>query len=113
MTVSEQARWLEANQLFLTKALARLRGLLENGRPQPSPAEDLGWDSPVPPALWSLRARFGLSDFEADLLLLCAGVELDSRLAALCAAAQGEGGRPAPTFSLALSTLPGSHWSAH
>jgi hypothetical protein len=60
----------------------------------------------------SLRARFSLSDFEVSVLLLCAGVELDSRLAALCAAAQGEGGRQAVSFSMALGLLPGPHWSA-
>ena len=73
-----------------------------------TPAEDL----PGPPALEVLWERFGLSPFERDILLLCAGMELDSSFAALCASAQGDPARPFPTFSLALAALPGAHWSA-
>ena len=47
---------------------------------------------------------FGLSPFERDVLLLCAGTELESRLAAAC------GGEP--NFALAFAALPGAHWSA-
>jgi hypothetical protein len=46
------------------------------------------------------------------VLLLCAAVEFDARFAPLCAAAQGDPQRAHPTFSLALATLPGAHWSA-
>jgi hypothetical protein len=53
-----------------------------------------------------------LSPFERDLLLLCAGVELDSTFAALCANAQGDPRRDYPTFGLALAALPEAHWSA-
>jgi hypothetical protein len=45
-------------------------------------------------------------------LVLCAGIELDSAMAPLCAAAQGDAGRNYPTFSLALAALPNPHWSA-
>jgi hypothetical protein len=118
MTLLNTALWLEENQRFLTQALARVRGLLESpASTSPDPADggradETGWDLAVPPALGSLRRRFGLSDFEVDLLMLCAGVELDSRIASLCAAAQGGSARPGPTFSLALSALPNPHWSA-
>jgi hypothetical protein len=63
-------------------------------------------------ALDNLCAAFGLSPFERDILLLCAGIELDSTFAAQCAAAQGDSRRIYPTFSLALAALPGAHWSA-
>jgi hypothetical protein len=43
---------------------------------------------------------------------LCAGIELDSSFAPLCAAAQQDPSRTYPTFSLALATLPDAHWSA-
>lgn len=67
----------------------------------------------VPPtALDRLTAAFGLSAFERALVLLCAAAELDSSVAALCAAAQGEPSRNYPTFSLALAALPNAHWSA-
>jgi hypothetical protein len=59
-----------------------------------------------------LCGAFRLSPFERDALLLCAGMELDSTFAGLCAAAQGDPARAYPTFSLALAALPGSHWSA-
>src|SRR5207245_1875401 len=59
-----------------------------------------------------LCATFRMSAFERSVLLLCAGIELDSAFAPLCAAAQGEAGRNFPTFSLALAALPDAHWSA-
>jgi hypothetical protein len=62
--------------------------------------------------LEALCAAFGLSPFERDVLLLCAGRELDGKFAALCAAAQGDPRREHPTLSLALAALPGPHWSA-
>ena len=65
-----------------------------------------------PPALEVLCGLFGLSPFERGILLLSAGVELDSSFASLCARVQGDPERDYPTFSLALSTLDGSHWSA-
>jgi hypothetical protein len=55
---------------------------------------------------------FGLSSFERDILLLCAGIELESTWAPLCAAAQGDPQRAYPTFSLALGLFPHAHWSA-
>ena len=46
--------------------------------------------------------RLGLSPFEQDILLLCAAMELDTRIPALCARAQDDPARPYPTFALAL-----------
>ncbi len=63
-------------------------------------------------ALESVVAGFGLSDFERDILLMCAGVELDARFPALCAAAQGDLARPYPSFGLALAAFANAHWSA-
>jgi SpoVK/Ycf46/Vps4 family AAA+-type ATPase len=65
-----------------------------------------------PPALVTLSTTFGLSPFERDILLLCAGVELDSSFARLCARAQDNPRLVHPTFSFALALLPGAHWSA-
>jgi hypothetical protein len=61
-------------------------------------------------ALERLCAVFGLSSFERDVLLLCAGVELEASMAALVAEIQA--GRAVPTFGLALAALPEAHWSA-
>src|SRR5205823_1673174 len=60
----------------------------------------------------TLAATFQLSAFERDLLLFCSGVELSGAMAALCSRAQGEPGRPFPTFAMALSLLDEPHWSA-
>lgn len=64
----------------------------------------------MPAALNRLAATFGLSEFEKEVLLLCAGVELDSEFGGLIAKIQGGGAQPA--FSLALAILPDAHWSA-
>src|SRR5262249_58050006 len=49
---------------------------------------------------------------ERPLLLLCAGPELDSRLAAACRSASSGEARGAVSFGLALATLEDPHWSA-
>ena len=65
-----------------------------------------------PSALSRLCATFGFSPFERDVLVLCAGMELDASFGSLCASAQGDPSRSYPTFSLALAALEGAHWSA-
>src|SRR5438270_11036060 len=55
-----------------------------------------------PPALVALSKRLGLSDFERDTLLLCIAMELDMRIATLCAHAQDDLNKPYPTFALAM-----------
>jgi hypothetical protein len=115
--------WQDRNQAHLVAALARVRALLErhagrqegDEREEPSepdhPFDD--WPEPMPPpALAVLVAAFGLSPFERDILLACAGIELDARFGPACAAALGDAARPFPTFGLALAALPGAHWSA-
>jgi hypothetical protein len=62
------------------------------------------------PALLILARRFGLSPFEQELLLLCAAMELDTRIPALCARAQDDPGRRYPTFALALALFDGPVW---
>ena len=64
--------------------------------------------APPSPLSW-LRQVFGLSDFESDILVLCAAMELDAECARVVSQLQGEA---APTFSLALAALPAAHWSA-
>lgn len=63
-----------------------------------------------PPALIMLSRQFGLSRFEKEVLLLCAAIELDTGLAALCARAQDDPHRPYPTFALALALLDEPAW---
>ncbi|MEH1930305.1 ATP-binding protein [Nostoc sp.] len=68
--------------------------------------------SPESTALDKLCVTFGLSDFERNLLLLCAGIELDASFPILCAAACGNTQRTYPTFGLAMTVLEGMHWDA-
>lgn len=114
--------WYEANQRYLAAALARvqhiLSGYVARVQGQATAAELPVAEEPrltgveALPAIESLCQTFGLSPFERDLLLLCAGVELDANVLALCAAAQGNSQQPYPTFGLALAALPDAHWSA-
>ena len=65
-----------------------------------------------PPALILLGRRFGLSRFELDTLLLCAAMELDTRVARLCAQAQDNPSQPYPTFALAMALFDDPAWDA-
>jgi len=109
--------WLDANQRYLTAALAVLRRRLARtpddggGRDARGALADAASAAP-PPAAEALRAAFGLTPFEHDLLLLCAGCELDAALAEACRQAQPGLGSNRPTFGLALGALPDAHWSA-
>jgi len=145
--------WSEANQHYLTIALAWLRLRLEQliqrdhpatpqaqsapqeqhrglfgGRAEapppmashPSPINDklmqyltemkAAESQEPPPALVMLSKRLGLSQFEREVLLLCVAMELDTRVAALCARAQDDANRPYPTFALALALFDTPSW---
>jgi hypothetical protein len=65
-----------------------------------------------PPALILLSQLLGLSRFEKEILLLCAGMELDTRIPSLCAQAQDNPHRPYPTFALAMALFDDPLWDA-
>jgi hypothetical protein len=119
--------WTEANQHYLMSELDAVRGALEGRAAVEAatgdsvsstlPADDdsvRGVTRPTtpPPALETLCQLFGFSSFERAVLLMCAGMELDSKFAGVCANANGDQRRDYPTFSLALGALPKAHWSA-
>jgi len=126
--MSEAAvNWADANQQYLMARLLLVREALSryaNRNEKQTAESETQQDAlieglrlamsnlPGPSALDHLCAAFNLSPFERDVLLLCAGVELDSSFAELCVAAQGDSQRAYPTFSLALAALPDAHWSA-
>ncbi len=132
MNTISNDNWIEANQSYLLAALSPVRNALkhfvaslqrdaETEKPQDTSQEALDEAlsaMPAPPALAKLCAAFGLSPFERDILLLCAGMDLDGNFAALCATAQQQMWNernvtgPYPTFSLALASLPHPHWDA-
>lgn len=125
---SDEQTWQSANQRYLMAVLERVRIALERHalrRQSANPASDSTTAATPPPpqavpampgarpaAIQRLSDVFGLSPFERDVLMLCAGIELDGRFAALCANAQGDPSRPWPTFGLALAALDDAHWSA-
>ena len=118
--------WLEANQRYLSAALAVVRSDLKSHAQRSENTQEADnqinearqvmqkmksvTSSPFP--LDMLCTTFGLSLFERDILLLCAGMELDCTFPQACADAQGDTSRAYPTFGLALAALPDAHWSA-
>ena len=117
--------WLEANQRYLVAALSALRVHLQTtvrssaealSSEHSTDAEDTlldpgVWTFSQPPALEQLCSLFELSAFERGVMMLAAGAEMDSRLAALYASLDASR-RPLPTLQLALTVLPEAHWSA-
>jgi AAA+ superfamily predicted ATPase len=120
--------WHEANQRYLMAAVGEVREELQrykdcSGNVAENKSACSGYSVaqrelkqaaeslPGPAALDILAALFSLSPFERNVVLMCAGMELDSTFDSLCAAIQGDL-RPFPTFSLALAALPDAHWSA-
>src|SRR4051812_38077457 len=105
----------EAGASPLSQALAALKEVL---RPHtqdavaPAAAAATAVGDAGLPALAHLAEAFGLSPFECELLLLCAGTELDQEIAPLCGAVQGDAARCYPTFGLALTIFSDAHWSA-
>ncbi len=102
------AGWLEANHRYLVAELDRLRRRLQGEPPGGAPA--MAIPAGVATPLDTLALAFGLSGFERDVLLLCAGVEFDAGFRDAVRRA-GEGG--GPTFGLALALAGGEgEWSA-
>ncbi|MGB5009921.1 MAG: ATP-binding protein, partial [Candidatus Dechloromonas phosphoritropha] len=113
--------WTIANQQLLVAEFARLKGMLprSTGKNTQNAKAEVGSALAdarkllhTESAIDWLTTAFGLSAFERDLLLLCAGAEMDADLARACAVAQGDTTRPWVTFGLALATLESPHWSA-
>lgn len=130
MTTQLARQWEEANQRYLLAALALVRQRLEereeHRQEQATRVEQLQRDLaeassslPAPASLLHLCSAFSLSSFERDLLLLCAGIELESDFRQLCSRLAAPEQTTAadvpfapPTFALALATLANTHWDA-
>jgi hypothetical protein len=114
MNADADSLWCEANQRHLAAALTDVRLALQQRLApaesviEEAPPEPTEWTHAEPPALEALCAALSLSSFERKVLLLCAGVEMDSRFAAMLTGAR----RALPTFSLALSVFEDAHWTA-
>ncbi|MDY6902920.1 MAG: ATP-binding protein [Cyanobacteriota bacterium] len=114
------AEWQQENQRYLMQHLNRLRFILQRaagGREAEvwEEGEEIKFSTPhasYTPALEKICQSFELSAFERDVLLLCAGVELDASFASLVADINGDSQRNYPTFSLALAVLESPFWGA-
>jgi hypothetical protein len=128
MTHTAGISWAEANQRHLTQAIAEVREEIESSldRKASVGSQNHGKsatmaqsnDAPQsaqlqpPSALESLCSIFQLSSFERKILLMCAGVELDSSLTDLVGRIHRDDRRRQPTFGLALGAFSDAHWSA-
>ncbi|MBE9006507.1 ATP-binding protein [Fortiea sp. LEGE XX443] len=110
--------WYTANHRYLIDLLSQTRRVLER---RIEPKADVEQEKQLahhpafettPPALEQLCQIFGLSSFEREIILLCAGMELDSSWGKLCAEAQNQPQSEYPTFSLALSISSSPYWGA-
>src|SRR6185436_3306550 len=63
-----------------------------------------------PSAIAVLAKQLGLSRFEQQVLVLCAAMEIDTRIAGLCARAHDDPQKPYPTFALALALFDDPVW---
>jgi len=114
--------WTSANQRYLAAAIGAVRALVASGPERGAAlgqcdhlaarADEIASAMATPPALEALCCALGLSRFERDLILLCAGVELVGDLATEVRANPASAGSASATFGLALATLTEPHWSA-
>ena len=77
----------------------------ERTEPDSIPSRPIA-DSLAPGPLDIIAERFGLSDFERDIIALCAGAESDPRIAGLCSCLFQDADARFITVNLALSVLP-------
>ncbi|MCB0838693.1 MAG: hypothetical protein KDD99_18605, partial [Bacteroidetes bacterium] len=111
--------WQEANRQHLMAAVKAIKNRLkkylnggggqENKQQHEKPVE---WADQFPylsnpSALEQISHIFALSEFEKNILLMCAGIELDADFHQLFKQHELK-----PSFSLALAVFPQSHWSA-
>ena len=115
---TQPVSWTEVNQHYLVMEFSRFRQKLspesENSAETAlkESIEQIRTSLSPPPAIDQLVKIFQLSGFEREILLLCAGIEMDSVLAGLCSEALGNSRRNSINFSLCLALLSEPHWSA-
>ena len=73
------ADWAAANQRALAAAIARVGAHVDAARGGTPPPPDDAAPAPEGSALARICATFDLTPFERDILLMCAGPELDGR----------------------------------
>lgn len=126
MNIANIKCWDEANQDYILAAVAVVRGAVEKltlknqstdrWLEQQNIREETlllaAKSIPTTSALDKLCTIFQLSEFERNVLLLCACMELSSNFHLLCAKVHEEPQRTYPTFSLAFAAFQDAHWDA-
>lgn len=115
--------WQRANQTILAAGVAEVRADMERFlaqqsnaavEPPPPPSQLTLVDEsgqPLTSTLDSLCRLFELTPLERKIVLLCLGVETDSRFASLCARVHGKDDMAYPTICLALRVFEETDWS--
>ncbi len=111
MTFETPNAWAEHNRKYLLREFDLLLQCLGEEPTGKERKHRLRRMDP-PAAIDALTTIFGLSRFERELLLLCAGVEMEAGLAERCAQLTGRPQRGFVTFGLAMGVVPKPHWSA-
>ncbi|BAZ30210.1 ATPase central domain-containing protein [Cylindrospermum sp. NIES-4074] len=110
--------WHTANYQYLLGTIPLIRKTLENAidGQQYQPLKDIlpsiNTGMYALSALEQLCTIFKLTEFERNVLLLCAAMEGDSSLGSLCGRAIGDMQSAYPTISLAMKILPAADWRA-
>ena len=112
--------WDDYNLSFLSQCIDRTRLRMEALAADDNAVfDDTDWERwPEPPSaefeprIVRLADRLGLTNFALELLVLCVGMELDSRIPHLCGQLQQSKDLSYPTLSLALRLFPHAHWDA-
>lgn len=114
MNAPESMQWSDYNQDYLVAKFEQLKKQFVNQMGDSASSEAIyGNESEgFTPAIEYLCNAFRLTPFERDLLLLCAGAEMDHELAELCRTYHGETSQCWPTIEMAFNILTGKHWSA-
>ena len=126
--MNKKPNWLELNDRHLAATLSWIRLRLERlSRPgknkhrsvSDSKTVEQAWqemikleDNDPPPALNLLANHLALTTFDRQVLALCTAMELDTRIAGLCANAQGDLNKPYPTFALAFALFDDPDWNS-
>jgi len=110
--------WLKLSQSELFTAIDKVRFALERkiaerkGEILDDKFLDIAESTKFDSHLDQLCGSFNLSIFERGILLLCAGMEFDAEWGTLCAEIANDAKQVYPTFSLAMSVLEETDWSA-
>jgi AAA+ superfamily predicted ATPase len=101
----------QINWQTLSQEINRIRDLLTKYIAGETPVNQISPPIPQTSSLAQLINKFGLSQFEKDLIILCLAIEIDPAISLLYSKAHGNENINYPTLNLALSLLPQANWN--